>query len=1255
MYAELHCHSTFSLLDGAAHPEQLVTRAVQLGMPALALTDRDDLGGAVRFSTAAATAGLKGIIGVELTIEQTTDGGRQTTDGMADDGRQHPTVVCRPSSQPPSAVHRLPSDHSQIVLLAENREGYGNLSTLITRARLDHPRGVPRVSLDTLARHTNGLFALTGSPRGWVAQLAARGEHDAACEEAAALVDMFDRRVAIECWDHSLPEERATTTALIEIAHALGIPWVVANDVRYADPAGRLAHDVLCALKHGATLDEMGTRLRPNGEWYLKGAAQMARRWQGREEGLRATLVAAERCTFRLTDLKPTLPSFPLPDGVSEDDYLAQLVEQGARERWGWRRTAKHDAQLAHELTLIGKLGLAGYFLIVWDIVRFARRDGVLCQGRGSAANSAVCYVLGITAVDPIKLELLFERFLSEERKEAPDIDIDFAHRDRERVLQYVYERYGREHAAMVCEHITWRGRSAVRDAARVLGFSPEQAGALAMFSDRFSAKATAEALRTDGGRQTADGGKTTADPFAPERADANGPAGYSKDLEARRIADVLGMDMMKGTHAVNRMREEREKSRAEWMKAKESHAPTSAMSEGGRPDHRSISATLSDRKAVLRPGLGNGPMARPPAPEKAKEQEADSLLARAGLDPKDPRVVRLADIVHGLHEAPRHRGIHVGGFVLTREPLSTVVPIEPASMDERTVIQWEKDDLDPVGLVKIDLLGLGMLTAVQDCLKYIRATRGVSIDLGQLDFKDQAVYDDLCRADTVGVFQVESRAQMNTLPRLKPRCFYDLVVEVALIRPGPIQGEMVHPYLRRKNGEEPVTYPHPMLEPVLKRTLGVPLFQEQGMQVAIVAANFTPGEADLLRKAMGHKRSREKMEGIRQRMLDGMLANGISNEVATRIFNQINGFADYGFPESHAASFALIVYASAYLRHYYAPEFLAAMLNAQPMGFYSAGTLVEDAKRHGVRVLPVDVTRSAWDHTLECADGTVVVPHDGVIAVHRDAASDGERSKVCNASRSMPQSTPRSAARKPPVVRLGLRSIRGLGSNARGKIERALSDGHFTSIRDVVHRSQLDRRALRFMAESGAFDAYVADEPPARRRRVALWRVLEAVRGDAGPLALFPETKVPAGLPPLSAPEMTEADYRMTGLSLNGHPMRHLRALLLPNGVMTAHEATKQKDGARIAAAGLVICRQRPGTAKGFVFLTLEDETGMLNVVITPQRFEKQALLISRTPLLLVRGVLQIEQTVVNLKAEEFVALGSGAGAEHARSHDFY
>ncbi len=1106
-YVELHCHSVFSLLDGAAQPEQLVARAVALGMPALALTDHDDLGGAVRFATSAATAGIGGIIGVELTVDVPVD--------------------------VPAA--KLPNTH--LVLLAETREGYGNLSTLITRARLDQWRGRPRVSLDVLAAHSAGVFALTGCPRGWVPTLVARGESDAACEATATLLDIFDRRVAIECWDHALPDERSTVRELIAIARALDVPWVVTNDVHYAEPTGRLAHDVLCALKHGATLDEMGTALRPNGEWYLKGHAQMARRWQGHEQGLTQSLAIAERCAFRLADVKPTLPRFPLPDGITDDAYLAQLVEQGVHERWGWRRTARHDAQIAHELALISKLGLAGYFLIVWDIVRFARREGVLCQGRGSAANSAVCYVLGITAVDPIKLELLFERFLSEERTEPPDIDIDFAHRDREKVLQYVYDRYGREHAAMVCEHITWRGRSSVRDAARVLGFSPQQAEAIAMSSDRSSAKSTAEALRVDEGH------------------------------------------------------------------------------------------------------------ARPGSPS-ANGQSANSMLERAGLDPNDRRVRTLADIVLGLHQAPRHRGIHVGGFVLTHEPLSTVVPIEPAAMDARTVIQWEKDDLDPMGLVKIDLLGLGMLTVLQDCLKYIRATRGVSIDLGQLDMQDQSVYDDLCRADTVGVFQVESRAQMNTLPRLKPRCFYDLVVEVALIRPGPIQGDMVHPYLRRKNGEEAITYPHPSLEPILKRTLGVPLFQEQGMQVAIAAAGFTPGEADLLRKAMGHKRSRERMASICEKMIRGMEKNGIPPDIAQRIYNQINAFADYGFPESHAASFALIVYASAYLRHYYAADFLCAMLNAQPMGFYSAGTLIEDARRHGVRVLPVDATRSVWDHTLECPDGTVVEPHDGVITVRRAVAPavsvEGETPVL--------EKRPQDAA----GVRLGLRSIRGLGSKARGKLEVALAEGPFTSIQDLVHRSGLDQRALRFVAESGALDPFVREETPHRRRRVALWRVLEAAKIDPTALPLFPERPVPNTLPPLSAPALTEADYRLTGLSLNGHPMHHLRALLAPNGILTAREVSQQKDGARIGVAGLVICRQRPGTAKGFVFLTLEDETGMINIVITPQRFEQQALLISRTPLLLVRGTLQIEQRVVNLKAEEFLALGDGAGAEHVRSHDF-
>ena len=644
-----------------------------------------------------------------------------------------------------------------------------------------------------------------------------------------------------------------------------------------------------------------------------------------------------------------------------------------------------------------------------------------------------------------------------------------------------------------------------------------------------------------------------------------------------------------------------------------------------------------------------------------------------------------LPEIVAGLHQAPRHRSIHVGGFVLTAEPLSTVVPIEPASMPNRTVIQWERDDLDAAGLVKIDLLGLGMLTVLQDCLKYIRATRGVTVDLALLDLTDQAVYDDLCAADTIGVFQVESRAQMNTLPRLKPRSFYDLVVEVALIRPGPIQGEMVHPYLRRRAGEEPVTYPHPSLEPILKRTLGIPLFQEQGMQVAITAAGFTPGEADTLRRAMGHKRSHERMAAICEKLIAGMLRNGMSEDIARRIYNQINAFADYGFPESHSASFALIVYASAYLRHYYAPEFTAAILNAQPMGFYSVGTLIEDARRHGVTVRPVDLTRSAWDHALELADGTTIVPFDGVVRVERgerwrrlqsraggrgappknhDATSSTAAHHPSVAARTIPShraSPPAPSTSRPPVVRLGLRAVRGLGAAAREKLEAALRAGPFTDIPDVVRRANLDQRALRALCEAGAFDRMVADVPALERRRVALWRVLDAVRGDAGPLAPRRDRQQQPGgdgrqLPPMSRIELTDADYRLTGLSLAGHPMRHLRELLKPNGVKTARDLQQHgRDTERVALAGLVICRQRPGTAKGFVFLSLEDETGIVNVVVTPKRFERQALLISSSPLLLVRGTLQVESNVVNLRGEEFITLRADAGEEWAKGHNFY
>lgn len=1255
-YVELHCHSAFSLLDGAALPEALAARAQALGYPALALTDHDELGGVVRFAEATRTVGIGGILGLELTVDV-------------------PDARLQGASSSPSA----PPRRTHLVLLAQTREGYGNLAWLVTRARMDRPRGEPAVSFDLLAQHTAGVFALTGCPRGWVPQLAREGRLREARRALGLLADCFGDRLAVEVWDHGLPEERKLVRRLLPLAHALGVPWVVTNNVHYAEPSGRVVHDVLAALRHECALDDMGTRLRPNGEWYLKSAAQLAATWRGHEQGLTQSLAIAERCAFRLDQLRPSLPTFPLPPGVSDSTYLTQLVEQGATERWGApdtaRRTPKHEAQLAHELALITRLGLAGYFLIVWDIVRFARRAGILCQGRGSAANSAVCYCLGITAIDPIRMELLFERFLSEEREEPPDIDIDFAHRDRERVLQYVYERYGREHAAMVCEQITYRGRSATRDVARVLGFSVQQGEALASLADRFSAHATAESLRIthepDSDTTESVPNNDAAHRLAPDprRATADHPSQHAPDLRDDERAIARAALKVNTYHWREPTPENRAKTpdgdgvlpsdKRDALKrqlALESQAANpfapdraSAVGPAGGPSARDVLVARLGQQMISGTEAVRHANAVDDEARTVREAEPDTtptdaqagpprnaLLESVGLDPADPRVQVLADVIDGLHQLPRHRSIHVGGFVLTREPLGTVVPIEPASMPGRTVIQWEKDDLDPVGLVKIDLLGLGMLTVVQDCLLYLRHTRGVQVDLAQLDMADQAVYDQLCAADSVGVFQVESRAQMNTLPRLKPRCFYDLVVEVALIRPGPIQGDMVHPYLRRRAGLEPVTYPHPAVEHVLKRTLGVPLFQEQGMQVAIAAAGFTPGQADVLRRAMGHKRSRERMADICEQLIAGMQRNGIPEDIARRIYNQINAFADYGFPESHAASFALIVYATAYLRHYYGAEYLCAMLNAQPMGFYSPSTLVEDAKRHGVHVRSIDLTKSAWDHTLELHDGRTLVPNDGTVAWR------GAANASCSTVRA-------------PVVRLGLRLIRGLGHRARAALEAALAHGPFTSVHDFVARVSLDRASVQRIAESGAVDALFAHEPEARRRRVALWEVLQAQRGEAGPLAPMTPRAAPPAVPALSAVELTASDFRMTGLSLAGHPMVHVRDALALNGVRSARELLERgRDGDRVGTAGLVICRQRPGTAKGFVFLTLEDETGMINIVVTPKRFERDAQIISGSPLLLVRGVLQVEGRVVNVRARTFRALRAESGEGFVKGRDY-
>lgn len=1046
-YAELHCHSHFSFLEGASSVDSLIRRADELGYCALALTDRDGLYGAPTFHQAVQGGGLKPIFGSEVT---------------------------------------LTSGH-HVTLLVQNARGWKNLSRLLTRGRLRKKKGESAVTFDELAEHADGLIALSGCRRGEIPAALLLGEDRRAEEIAARYQDAFSvaGRVGflLELQNHLLPDDELLASRIEWLGRRLNIGRVATGNAHFATPADRPLSDLLTAVKHKTDLDRAGTLLFKNGERYLKPVpviAHLFRRFPGAVE---QSVRVAERCRFDLKELSYRFPAFPAPPPETSFSYLHRLVHEGARERYR-PLTPKAAKQIAYELDIIERLDLAGYFLIVWDIVRFARDHGILCQGRGSAANSAVCYCLGITAVDPVQLELLFERFLSEDRNETPDIDIDFAHRDREQVLQYVYDRYGRDHAGMVCEFITYRGRSAVRDVGKGLGLSLSQV-------EKVSAA-----------------------------------------LEARRASDAA-----------------------------------------------------EEMRGILEAGT-------PP-----------STKAETGIDLSGPRMQHLIDLVERIDRFPRHLSIHVGGMVITERPLAEVVPIENAAMKDRTVIQWDKDDLSQLGIIKIDLLGLGMLTVIQDALQLIRRHEGVEIDLAGLTLDDPKVYDMLCAADTIGVFQIESRAQMNTLPRLKPRCFYDLVVEVALIRPGPIQGEMVHPYLRRRAGKEKVTYPHPSLEPILKRTLGVPLFQEQGMKLAVAAAGFSAGEADELRRAMGHKRSHERMDRLARRLLEGMMRNGIDADTAARIFKQLSAFADYGFPESHAASFALLVYASAHLKRYHHTAFTAAMLNAQPMGFYSPATLINDAKRHGVEVRPIDARHSAHDCTVE----------------------EG-------------------------ALRIGLRSVRGVGEAHRAALEAALAERPFESLDDFVRRSGLPRAALENLALIGGFRGF--DLKP----REALWKIQALTRRSSGPLADVRPPEPDVSLPPLSAAEAMEADYALSGLSTSRQPLQLFRPFLDTRQVTTAAGLEQAVHGRRIRIAGLVICRQHPPTAKGFTFLTLEDETGLANVVVRPKVYDRFRELVRRAPLIVVDGTLEKVDGVINLQGDRFYRLGGRSSRlEGFRRHDFH
>lgn len=1051
-YAELHCHSAFSLLDGASNPEELVARAKRIGLRALALTDHDDMGGVVRFAHAAKEVSLDAIVGAELTLQ----------------GERHLTV------------------------LAQNLEGYKNLCYLITLARQSCERGTPRLSLDQLAQHANGVVALSGCPQGSVPTLIAQQNSKEAREMAATLRDIYGENFFLELWDHHIAQESVICRELLEISSQQNIPWVVTNNAHYAVREKRIIHDVLTCLRHEVTLQTAGRRIRPNGSWYLKTPQEIAQQWRHHPEGVKNTLLVAERCTFRHGLLKPVLPACNVPPGTTYMEYLRKLVWEGAAERYGPNLTEQHINQLNHELTLIEKLDLSPYFLIMHEIVQYALSQNIAVQGRGSAANSAVCYCLKITAVDPISMDLLFERFISEERNEPPDIDLDIAHQEREKVLQHVYQKYGRKHAAMVCEHITYRGPSAVRDAARVFDFSPEQA-------DRLSAECH-----------------------------------YREASEAAL-----------------------------------------ALLNGG--------------------------------------------AERAGLDLRDRRVQLLIQVVAGLNQLPRHRSIHVGGFVLSGEPLGQLVPIEPASMQDRTVIQWDKDDLDLAGLIKIDLLGLGMLTLIQEGLKLIEKHRGLKVDLAKLDMNDPAIYRMLQKADTIGVFQVESRAQMSILPKLRPKCFYDIVISIALVRPGPIQGNIIHPYLRRRRGLEPVTYLHPSIEPILKRTLGVPLFQEQGMKLAVVAAGFTASQADNLRRVMSHKRSLEKMNALCVDLAAGMRKNGLSDEAIEVITFQLKSFANYGFPESHSASFALLVYASAHMKCYFAPEFYCAILNAQPMGFYSPATLVRDAIRHDVEIRPVDLAKSSWDCTLEDIAG------------------------------------------KPPALRMGLRYVRGLGKRAHESLEHAWKEGGpFTSLEDVCKRSGLRTKDLEKLASAGAFETFCGG------RRRALWEVLRIAQGREDPplLRLLKEkfgnsavAETPDPIPEMNALDQTVADYRTLGLSSGRHPMTYYRDWLDKRSIRACGDLATEPDGAYLTVAGGVICRQRPGTAKGFVFLTLEDETGMANVIVRPQLFDEYRQVLLNNHFLAIYGKLQSDEGVINMLAEKIKALPaiSNEKSLHLHARNFH
>ena len=1011
-YAELHCHSWFSLLDGASSVERLVARAATLDLPALALTDHDALYGAPRFARAAEDAGIRPIFGAELT----------TTEG-------------------------------HLTLLVENERGWANLCALITRARHNAPKGEALLPIAAIEGHTGGLIALSGCRKGAIAAALLRGEPQEAWQAAQRLREWFGRdNTVIELQHHLLHHDGALVGALAGLAQAAGLPVAATNNVHYATSEGRKVHDVMTCIRHGVALDEAGRRLKPNAEYGLKSGAEMAGRFAAYPQALAATLEIAARCRFELRSGVQDLPVFPLPAGQTAAGYLRDLCRNGAARKYG-EASAEVQRQIAHELAVIDQAGLSNYFLVLHDLIRFSRGQGIRCQGRGSAANSIVAYLLDITPVDPLRHALLFERFLSAERQTTPDVDIDFDAARREEVIQYVYQRYGHDHAAMACTLVTYRARSALRDVGKALNLPPDVVAEAAKWLD-------------------------TGDP--------------------QKLADSPDLKRALGSR---------------WMTG---------------------------------------------------------------------RWAKLLELCRQLDGAPRHLGIHNGGMVVTGPPLSERLPTEPATMPGRFVVQWDKDGLEDAGMVKIDILGLRMLSAISEAVQHAETLTGQPPDLDHLTYDDPAVYRMISAADTIGVFQVESRAQAQVLPRLRPRCFNDLIVSISLIRPGPVQGQMVHPYLRRRDGSEPVAYLDPRLEPALGETLGVVLFQEQVLKVARDIAGFTPGQGELLRRALGSKRAEQELAALEQDFVAGAVQNGVPEETARQIYGQLRGFAGYSFPKSHAAAFAVLVYQSAWLRKYHPLPFYLGLLNHQPMGFWSPAVILGDAERRGIRALRPDIEQSAGKCAPEHGD-----------------------------------------------IRLGLSQVKGL---READIERILAGRPFRGLADFVRRTRIPRRLIEHLILAGALDSF-------GERRALLWE-LGAIPapGDEEPLLEAPLIAV--DLPRLTAAELMAHEYALLGLTVQGHPMRLVRERLNREGVVSAHGLSGVRDRQRARTAGHVVVHQSPPTAKGMHFVTIEDETGMTNVVVRPDIYRAQREIWRKAPALVVEGIVQKRNGVVNFVAERVKAL---------------